>query len=101
MTKSMTMTIEINGINESDESALLDIFNKFKIKIKDIRLTNEQQIIRENLHQKYVTTGEWDTMGLDEKEDAVLNEQIELYQAEPKVDIDEVLNYLKEKIAKG
>lgn len=96
MTK--TMTIEIN---ENDESVLLEIFKKFKVKIKDIRLTNEQQIIRENLHKKYVTSGEWDEMGLEEREDAVLNEQIEFYQTEPKVDMDNVLNYLKEKIANG
>lgn len=96
----MTKIVAIE-INENDESALLDFLKNFKFdfKIKDIRLTNEQQIIRGNLHQKYVTTGEWDTMSLEDKEDAVLNEQIELYHAGPKVDMDEVLNYLKKKIA--
>ena len=90
------MTIEIN---ENDESVLLEIFKKFKVKIKDIRLTSEQQIIRENLRQKYVTTGEWEEMSLEDKEDAVLNEQIELYQAKPKVEMAKVLDYLKSKIA--
>ena len=90
------MTIEFN---EDDENVLLEIFKKFKVKIKDIRLTNDQQIIRENLRQKYVATGEWEDMSLEDKEDAVLNEQITLYEAKPKVEMDKVLDYLKSKIA--
>jgi hypothetical protein len=94
MTKEMTIVI-----NEDDESVLLEIFKRFKVKIKDIRLTADQQVIREKLHQKYVTTGEWDGMSLEDKEDAVLNEQIALYQTKPKVEMDKVLDYLKSKIA--
>ncbi len=93
MTKEMTIVI-----NEDDENVLLEIFKRFKVKIKDIRLTSDQQIIRENLRQKYVTTGEWEDMSLEDKEDAVLNEQIALYQTKPKVEMDKVLDYLKSKI---
>ena len=88
------MTIEIN---ESDESILLEIFKRFKVKIKEKYLPTEQQIIRDNLRQKYVTTGEWDSMSLEDREDAVLNEQIIFYGSTPKVDMDEVITYLKNK----
>lgn len=94
MTKLLTIEI-----NESDESVLLEIFKRFKVKIKDSYLTDDQKIIRENLRQKYVATGEWDSMSLEDREDAVLNEQVILYGNTANVDMDDVLSYLKKQIA--
>ena len=90
MTKEMTIVI-----NEDDENVLLEIFKRFKVKIKDIRLTSDQQIIRENLRQKYVTTGEWDTMSLEEKEDAAILEDILMSDSSKTVDTDVFLKKLR------
>ncbi len=90
MTKIMTIEI-----NENDENVLLEIFKKFKVKIKNTYLTDDQQIIRENLRQKYVVTGEWDTMSLDEKEDAAIFEDILLSDASKTVNTEDFLTKLK------
>ena len=90
MTKEMTIVI-----NEDDENVLLEIFKRFKVKIKDIRLTSDQQIIRENLRQKYVTTGEWDSMSLDDKEDAAILEDILLTDSSKTVDTDDFIKKLR------
>ena len=94
MTKLLTIEI-----NESDESVLLEIFKRFKVKITDTYLTDDPKIIRETLRQKYVATGEWNSMSLEDREDAVLNEQIILYGNTANVDMDDVLSYLKKQIA--
>ena len=92
----MTKIVAIE-IHENDESALLDFLKNFKFdfKIKDIRLTSDQQIIRENLRQKYVTTGEWDTMSLEEKEDAAILEDILMSDSSKTVDTDVFLKKLR------
>ncbi len=90
MTKILTIEIY-----ENDESVLLEIFKKFKIKVKDIRLTSDQQIIRENLHKKYVTTGEWDSMSLEDKEDAAILEDILLSDSSKTVDTNIFLKKLR------
>ena len=50
-------------------------------------VTPEDSIIQERLHNKYVQTGEWHTMNLEEKEDAALLESMlyleETGQADP------------------
>ena len=68
------------------------------IKTKNKRLTVEQKTIRENLRQKYVVTGEWEKMNLEDKEDAALYEQILIRSYEPPVDMNDVLNFLKKRI---
>ena len=68
------------------------------IKTKNKRLTVEQKMIRENLRQKYVVTGEWEKMNLEDKEDAALLEQILIRSNEPPVDMNDVLNFLKKRI---
>ncbi len=90
MTKEMTIVI-----NEDDENVLLEIFKKFKVKIKDIRLTSDQQIIRENLRQKYVATGEWEDMSLDDKEDAAILEDILLSDSSKTVDANDFIKKLR------
>ena len=90
MTKIMTIEI-----NENDENVLLEIFKKFKVKIKNTYLTSDQQIIRENLHQKYVVTGEWEGMSLEEKEDAAIFEDILLSDASKTVNTEDFLTKLK------
>ncbi len=90
MTKILTIEI-----NESDESVLLEIFKRFKVKITDSYLTDDQKIIRENLRQKYVTTGEWDSMSLEAKEDAAIYEDILLSDAAKTVNTADFLTKLK------
>lgn len=90
MTKILTIEI-----NENDERVLLEIFKRFKVKIKNTYLTNDQQIIRENLRQKYVLTGEWDNMSLEEKEDAAIFEDILLSDASKTVNTKDFLTKLK------
>ncbi len=90
MTKILTIEI-----NESDESVLLEIFKRFKVKITDSYLTDDQKIIRENLRQKYVTTGEWENMSLEAKEDAAIYEDILLSDAAKTVNTADFLTKLK------
>ncbi len=90
MTKEMTIVI-----NEEDENVLLEIFKRFEVKIKDIRLTSDQQIIRENLRQKYVTSGEWEDMSLEDKEDAAILEDILLTDSSKTVDTDDFVRKLR------
>ena len=90
MTKLLTIEI-----NESDESVLLEIFKRFKVKITDTYLTDDQKIIRENLRQKYVTTGEWDNMSLEAKEDAAIYEDILLSDTNKTVNTEDFLTKLK------
>ena len=90
MTKIMTIEI-----NESDESVLLEIFKRFKVKIKDRYLTSDQQVIRENLRQKYVVTGEWEGMSFEEKEDAAIYEDILLSDVSKTVNTEDFLTKLK------
>ena len=68
------------------------------VKTKNKRLTVEQKMIQENLRQKYVVTGEWEKMNLEDKEDAALYEQILIRLYEPPVDMNDVLNFLKKRI---
>ena len=90
MTKIMTIEI-----NESDESVLLEIFKRFKVKIKDRYLTSDQQVIRENLRQKYVVTSEWEGMSFEEKEDAAIYEDILLSDVSKTVNTEDFLTKLK------
>jgi hypothetical protein len=92
MTKIMTIEI-----NKNDENVLLEIFKKFNVKIKNTNLTNDQQIIRENLRQKYVVTSEWGNMSLDDKEDAAILEDILLSDASKTVNTEDFLTKLKNK----
>jgi hypothetical protein len=43
-------------------------------------LSPEDLAIRERLHNKYVPSGEWDAMTLDEKEDAALLESMLFFE---------------------
>jgi hypothetical protein len=103
MTKSLVIEF-----NELDENVLLQIFDKFKVKVKAISFLSEEEIeakmeqetIRENLRQKYVLTGEWETMSLEAKEDAALYEKMMLVDRTQTVDMNLVKAELK-KQAKG
>ena len=93
----MTKTFIIE-LNEKDENVVLQILKKFKVKIKS--LTNsedaeEEAKIREILREKYVLNGEWDTMTLEDKEDAVLLEKMLLTDRSQTVDTDEFLRKLQ------
>ena len=58
-------------------------------------MTDDKKIIRENLRQKYVATGEWDSMGLEAKEDAAIYEDILLSDASKTVNTEDFLTKLK------
>ena len=87
--------------NEKDENVLRQIFQKFKVKTSP-HLTDEQleekieeELIRENLRLKYVVTGEWEKMSLEEKEDAALYEKMLLVDRTDTVDTDSFLKKLQ------
>ena len=93
----MTKTFIIE-LNEKDENVVLQILKKFKVKIKS--LTNSEDAeeaakIREILREKYVLNGEWDTMTLEDKEDAVLLEKMQFTDRSQTVDTDEFLRKLQ------
>ena len=90
----MTKTFIIE-LNEKDENVVLQILKKFKVKIKSLTTSEDAEEaakIREILHEKYVLNGEWDTMTLEDKEDAVLLEKILLTDRSKTVDI-EIVKY--------
>jgi hypothetical protein len=96
----MTKAIVIE-YNEKDENVLLQIFQKFKVKAfphltdEQLEIKMEEELIRENLRQKYVVTGEWDKMSLEEKEDAALYEKMLLADRNETVDTDTFLKKLQ------
>ncbi len=96
-----TLVIEFN---EQDENVLLQIFEKFEVKVtttlsgEEFEAQLEQETIRENLRQKYVLTGEWETMSLEEKEDAALYEKMMLVDRTKTVDINIVKTELRKQI---
>ena len=85
-----TLVIEIN---EKDENVLLEILKKFRVKVRPLSI--EDETIRENLRKKYVETGEWATMSLEDKEDAALYEHMMLVDHGETVDTDEFLKKLQ------
>jgi hypothetical protein len=100
MTKAL-----IIEFNEKDENVLLQIFDKFKVKVKaslsneELEEKMEQETIRATLRQKYVTTGEWENMTLEAKEDAALYEKIMLVDRDKTVDMSIVKAELRKQIA--
>lgn len=99
----MTKTWVIE-FNEEDENVLFEIFEKFEVKVRttlsdeEFEAKMEQETIRENLRQKYVLTGEWETMSLEEKEDAALYEKMMLVDRTKMVDINIVKTELRKQI---
>ena len=101
MTKAL-----IIEFNDKDEDLLLQLFNKLKVKVKAISMLSDEELeekmeretIRENLRQKYVTTGEWETMSLEAKEDAALYEKMMLVDRTKTVDINIVKAELRKQI---
>ena len=65
MRKSIIITY-----NEADESLLMALFQKFKIKTKTVQPESEIETIRQRLHDKFVVSGEWANMTDEEREDA-------------------------------
>ncbi len=97
----MTKTFIIE-LNEKDENVVLQILKKFKVKIESLTASEDAEEatkIREILHEKYVLNGEWDTMTLEDKEDAVLLEKILLTDRSQTVDIEKVKNELRKRIS--
>jgi hypothetical protein len=73
-----TITIQFD-----DTSKLQKILNMvkrlklpFQISEPETPVSEEDLIIKERLRKKYVASGQWDTMSLDEKEDAALLESM-------------------------
>ena len=103
----MTKTWVIE-FDEQDENLLLQIFNKIKVKVKalsalsdeELEAQMERETIRENLRQKYVLTGEWETMSLEEKEDAALYEKMMLVDRTQTVDINIIKTELRKQIVR-
>jgi len=77
--KSMTKSITIS-FNESDENTLMAIFQKFDVKIKSAKKT-EEEIIRQRLSDKYFVDGAWNKMSSEEREDAAHAETL-IYRKE-------------------
>ena len=98
MTKALVIEF-----NEKDENVLLQIFDKFKVKVKALTTPSEEELdermeqetIRENLRQKYVLNGKWETMSLASKEDAALYERMMLVDRNETVDTDAFLQKLQ------
>ena len=63
MVKNITI-----AYNEADESLLLALFSKFKIKI--LSPDTEITVVRQRLHDKYVVNGTWATMKDEDREEA-------------------------------
>jgi hypothetical protein len=63
MVKNITI-----AYNEADESLLLALFSKFKIKV--LSPPTEITVVRQRLHDKYVVNGTWETMDEEAREDA-------------------------------
>jgi hypothetical protein len=77
MTKSITISYE-----ENDESFLLDLFKKLKIKTLRSPIS-EIEVVRQRLSEKYVVNGTWNTMDEEEKEDAAHAETMIFAQEQP------------------
>ena len=92
----MTITIS-NPVESSKFEKLLKFLYRERIAFSfeptpscvplDKSVSEEDLAIRERLHNKYVLSGQWATMNLDEKEDAAILEKMlfleETGQAEP------------------
>ena len=77
MTKSITISYE-----EADESLLLALFKKLKVKTLTPP-TSEIEVVRRRLHDKYVVNGTWTTMDEEEREDAAHAETMIFAQEQP------------------
>ena len=76
----MTLTIELENLDAYQW--LLKLLKKRNVNFQLIENNDlETQIIKERLHAKYVVTGEWATMDDEDRQDAVLLEQM-LYEKE-------------------
>jgi len=87
--------------NDVRLQSLIDLAQQLKVTFKvsePLLITPEDAIIKERLRQKYVLSGQWDTMTLDEKEDAAMLESM-LYDREigvPVLTPNEQANFIKE-----
>ncbi len=96
------MTITISTSEESSKfEKLLKFLYKERIAfdiVSSAPVTAEDLAIRERLRAKYIPSGEWENMSLDEKEDAALLETM-LYDKENGAELlspDEQTAFLKE-----
>ena len=78
MAKSIIITY-----NEADESLLMALFQKFKIKTKTVQPQSEIETVRQRLHDKFVVSGEWVKMSDEEREDAAHTETMIFGQEQP------------------
>jgi hypothetical protein len=91
--KNMAKTLIIE-VEEQDENVLLEFLKTLKVKFRPLSM--EEEIIRENLHNQYVVTGEWDNMNLEAREDAVLYERILLTDRSKTVNTNDFLRKLRQ-----
>ena len=77
----MTKNILIS-YNEADESFLMALFKKLKVKTLSAS-KSEIEIIRQRLHHKYVVNNKWATMSEEEREDAAHAETMLYAQEQP------------------
>ena len=78
MTKSIIITY-----NESDESLLMALFKKIKVKTETLQPKSEIEVVRQRLHDKFVVTGLWVNMNDEEREDAAHAETIIFAHEQP------------------
>lgn len=96
------MTISIpNSVEPSKFERLLKFLKREHITFSvepTPSVSEEDLVIQERLHAKYVVNSKWESMNLDEKEDAALLETM-LYEREKGIDLltpDEQTDFLNE-----
>jgi hypothetical protein len=70
----------------NDRDILFAIFERFKVALiskTDASPSKEDEAIRRRLHDKYVVTGLWENMNLEEREDAAHAESMIYAQEQP------------------
>ncbi len=79
MIKSITI-----AYNEADESLLMALFSKLKIKVLNNPVSSSEiTVVRQRLHDKYVVNGIWDTMDDEAREDAAHAEMMIYAKEQP------------------
>ena len=94
MTKSIIITYD-----EADESFLMAFFKKIKVRTETIGPESEIKVVRQRLHDKFVTTGLWANMNDEEREDAAHAETMMFAEEQPDYHVytaDESKNYRSE-----